>query len=81
MGLPINMLAVIRALDENVGRSVSYTELRYLFLFHGGQKGKLPEVLERAVRRWPECLEYDMRIGDGRRLEVWVFVKKQVGPV
>jgi hypothetical protein len=78
MGLEINVLAVIAALNERVGGEISFSELKYLYRFHGGQKGRLGDSLERVVRRWPDCVEWANRIGDGRRLEVWVRVVQRI---
>lgn len=74
--LKVDTLATVKALNECVGRAVSYTELRYLYKYHGGSKGGMAEPLELLVDQRPESLEWDNRIGDGRRLEVWVRVKQ-----
>jgi hypothetical protein len=81
MGLNVDTIAVIKALDEATGRSISYSEIRHTFQHYGGTRRALAETLERVVARYPECVEWDMRIGHGRMLEVWVRVKRQIGPV
>lgn len=81
MGLNVDTIAVIRALDEATGRSTSYTEIRSTFQYYGGNRRALAETLERVVEQFPECVEWDMRIGHGNRLEVWVRVKRQIGPI
>ena len=79
--LKVDTLATIKALNECVGRSVSYTELRYIYKYHGGSKGGMAEALELIVGQRQESLEWDNRIGDGRRLEVWVKVKSTINTV
>ena len=79
--LKVDTLATIKALNECVGRTVSYTELRYLYKLHGGSKGGMAEALELLVGQRPEHLEWDNRIGDRRRLEVWVKVKAPINTV
>lgn len=81
MSLDVNTIAVIRALDEVTGRSASYTEIRSTFQFYGGKRRTLAETLERVVAQFPECVEWDMRIGHGNQLEVWVRVKAPIGPI
>jgi len=76
--LKVDTLATIKALNECVGRTVSYTELRYLYKLHGGSKGGMAEALELLVGQRPDHLEWDNRIGDRRRLEVWVKVKAPI---
>ena len=81
MALTIDTLAVIKALDEATGRSISYSEIRHIFQHHGGNRRALAETLEDVVARFPDCVEWDMRVGHGRMLEVWVRVKAPIGPV
>lgn len=81
MSLDVDTIAVIRALDEATGRSTSYTEIRHTFQFYGGNRRALAETLERVVAQFPDCVEWDMRIGHGRLLEVWVRVKAPIGPI
>tara|TARA_X000001382_G_scaffold95437_1_gene69869 strand:- start:2314 stop:2556 length:243 start_codon:yes stop_codon:yes gene_type:complete len=79
--LKVDTLATIKALNECVGRSVSYTELRYIYKYYGGSKGGMAKALELIVDQRQESLEWDNRIGDGRRLEVWVKVKSTISTV
>ena len=81
MSLNVDTIAVIKALDEATGRSISYSEIRSTFQFYGGDRSALAETLERVVEQFPECVEWDMRIGHGNRLEVWVRVKAPIGPI
>ena len=81
MSLNVATIAVIKALDEATGRSISYSEIRSTFQFYGGDRSALTETLERVVARYPQCVEWDMRIGHGNRLEVWVRVKAPIGPI
>ena len=81
MALDVNTIAVIKALDEAVGRSVSYTEIRFIYLHYGGERRRLAERLEAVVAQYPSCIAWDMRVGSDRRLETWVRVDKTIGPV
>ena len=78
MGLDINTLAVIRSLNEQVGRSVNFFVLRDEYKWRGGEHKQFGRSLERVVARWPECVEWDMRQDSDRRMYVWVRVNRPI---
>ena len=73
--IDVDHLALVKSINEFAGREVSYTELRFLFMHFGGKRSKLPDLLERFVRVYPQQLECCNRVGEGRQLQVWVRVR------
>lgn len=78
MGLSINLLAVLYALNENVGVESNYLYLRDAYRAHGGDPKQFGDNLDRAVRGWPGCVEYRNRVIAGGRIDVWVFVASEL---
>ena len=68
----------IEVLNDNVGRTLWYTEFRFLYIGAGGKKENAARVLERLVAHFHRELQWSNRIGHGRFVFCDVKVLKRI---
>lgn len=68
----------IEVLNQNVGRTLWYTEYRFLYVRAGGKKENCARTLERLVAHFSRELQWVSRIGPGRFVFCDVKVLKRI---
>jgi hypothetical protein len=68
----------VNILNERVGKTLWYTEFRFLFVRAGGDRKECAETLEKLVAAFPKCLAWRSRIGHGRMVTCDVEVLREI---
>lgn len=73
-----NLLAMISALNKNLGEVMFYEYIRDEYRALGGRFEVCARTLEKVAETWPDCVRWIPSTRDGRRLVCKVAVDKLI---